>query len=176
MTVKSGPAGPDTHPGAGLDDTSNVQRINQNVNEYNRLSGIPFAEMSRTESLALCAETRRRQAGIKYRYDSRLFEGAAYYERGFLSCIIAGAHIPDLITRENFVIPWNQTIFQALQFMESADIKGIEALLNCLDILGCLEAAGGEKYVREAEEMIGIPSAVTGFALGLMELSLRRVS
>jgi hypothetical protein len=143
--------------------------------EYDRLSGIPFSKMSKADSLTVCAETRRRLAGIKFKYDRRKFEGAHYYECSFLSCVIAGAKIPPQVSSENFIIPRNKTIFQTLRFMESAGVQGFEVLLSCLEGFGVLKIAGGETYIREIEKMIGIKSAINAFALELLRLNLGRV-
>jgi hypothetical protein len=140
--------------------------------EYRRLSSLPFSAMSREESGALCAETRRRLAGIRFRYDPREFQGHHYWERGFLSCVIAGAAIPDGVTEDCFRVPWNRVIFQALRDLERLDVTGIEALTVFLRETGWLDDASKEDYLSGIESMIGMPSAVSGFALGLLRLNM----
>jgi hypothetical protein len=140
--------------------------------EYRRLSAVPFAAMTREESLKLCGEIRRRQAGIKFYLDPREFQGHHYWERGFLSCVMSGANIPQWITPELFRIPRNLIIFRALQELEKLDITGLDALIVFLRETGRLGSADGEGYVRGVESMIGLPSAARGFAEGLLRLNL----
>jgi hypothetical protein len=140
--------------------------------EYGRLSVLPFSEMSREESAALCGEFRRRNAGIRFRYDPREFEGLQYWERGFLSSVIAGAKIPYGITPDSFKIPRNKIIFQTLWELEKLNLAGIGLLTVFLRETGRLEAAGGENYLSAIENMIGVPSAVRSFAPGLLRLNL----
>jgi hypothetical protein len=140
--------------------------------EYNRLSAVPFSEMTRAESLALCAEARRRMAGTRFRYDPREFRGRRYWERGFLSCAIAGAQIPSRITLDLFKVPRNRVIFQALRELERLNLAGLGALTVFLWETGRIEAAGGEKYLLDVEGMIGVSSAIRGFALGLLRIGL----
>jgi hypothetical protein len=111
-------------------------------------------------------------AGIRFRYDPREFQGRRYWERGFLSCLIAGAKIPPQITPDLFRVPRNRVIFQAFLELEKLDIGGIEELAVFLRESGRLEAAGGETYLREIETMIGIPFAVRRFTLGLLRFNL----
>jgi hypothetical protein len=128
--------------------------------------------MSREESLALCVEVRRRLAGTRLRYDPREFQGRRYWERGFLSCVIAGARIPSRITPDFFRVPRNRVIFEALRELEKLGMAGIEGLTVFLRETGGLEAAGGEIYLQEIETTIGIPSAIRGFAVGILRLNL----
>lgn len=140
--------------------------------EYTRLAALPFSEVTRAEFEALAAEVRRQNAGIRFRYDRRNFQGHHYWERGFLSCVIAGAKIPAEITRDSFKISRNKIVFQALRELEKLNLAGIEALTVFLRETGRLEAAGGKDYLSGTESMIGVPSAVRGFALGLLRLNL----
>jgi hypothetical protein len=75
----------------------------------------------------------------------------------------------------------NQTIFKALQALEGlgfADLREhgiyakLEILIAFLENTNSLTMAGGEKHLNEIEQMIGIPSAVGGFVLGLLRLNL----
>jgi hypothetical protein len=149
--------------------------------EYNRLFAIPFDKMTDEEFRALAAEVRRRGRRTRFTYDPREFQGAHYWERGFLSCVIAGAAIPDGITGDYFRVPRNRVIFSGLAALQEKGITdlrktGIYAKYDLLTALlkatGHHEAAGGENYLREIESMIGIPSAIRGFTTGLLRLNL----
>jgi hypothetical protein len=85
---------------------------------------------------------------------------------------VAGGKIPEGITENRFRVPRNRLIFRALRELGGFDITGIGALTVFLRETGRLEEAGGEAYLAEIENMIGIPSAVRGFALGLLRLHL----
>ena len=116
----------------------------------------------------------------RFYYDAREFSGAYYWERGFLSCVIAGAKIPPEITVDCLMAPWNRLIFSALREIEKLGIvdvrdRGVHAKLKPL--LAFLRETGNlapdfERYVRGCENMIGIPSAIGGFTLGLLRLRL----
>jgi hypothetical protein len=180
MTEKSGPlTGGEDYRRGQQQDTRNITPPRRNVKpplmsdqEYKRLSVMPFSKMTREESGALCAEARRRNAGLRFRYDPREFEGRHYWERGLLSCVIAGGKIPPRITLDFFKIPRNKIIFQGLQELERLGLSGAGALTTFLRETGRLEAAGGEPYLLDIERMIGIPSAIRGFAIGLLRLNL----
>jgi hypothetical protein len=180
MDRKNGPlaAGEDRRRGRQRCDL-NITPLEGNVkppriadSEYRRLSSLPFSKMTREESLTVCAEVRRRLAGIRFRFDLREFQGRHYWERGFLSCVIAGGKIPGEIAGDCFKIPRNRLIFEALRELERLGMAGPKALAVLLRETGQLEAAGGEDYVRDIESMIGVPSAIRGFALGILRLHL----
>jgi hypothetical protein len=185
MDIKKAPpaAGEDQRRGEQL-DTSNITLFPKTgkpprmpESEYRRLSSLPFSSMTREESVAVCAETRRQLAGIRLRGDSREFEGAYHYERGLLSCLMAGAPVPSGITADTLLMPRHRVILEALRNLEALGVRGnIQALTAWLDKTGGLEKAGGESCVREIEGMIGIPSAVTAFAAEVLLLALRRLS
>jgi replicative DNA helicase len=107
-------------------------------------------------------------------YDRRQFQGCRYWERGFLSCIMAGADIPELITRDHFCMPFNRVIFEALRAIKcrpGADLYAkYNLLVSLLKATGNFENAGGKAYLEEIRDMIGIPSAVHAFAAKLVEL------
>ena len=116
----------------------------------------------------------------KFYYDAREFSGAYYWERGVLSCLISGAKISPEITVDCFIVPWNRLIFKALREIEKLGIvdirdRGVYAKLELL--LAFLRETGNlapdfEIYVRGCENMIGIPSAIGGFTLGLLRFRL----
>ncbi|MDR2095487.1 MAG: hypothetical protein LBP76_08210 [Treponema sp.] len=109
-------------------------------------------------------------------YDPRDFQGAYYYERCLLSCLLAGAAIPAGITAETLLIPRHKVIFEAIRELAGMGIRGnIGAVVTWLDKIGLLEKAGGEDYVWEVESVIGIPSAVTAFAVEVRRLALARI-
>jgi hypothetical protein len=113
----------------------------------------------------------------RFTYDPRGFQGAYYYERGLLSCFMAGAAIPPDIAADILLLPRHRVILEALRELERAGIRGnLEALVIWLGKTGTLEAAGGEDYIREIENMIGLPSAAAGFALEVRLLALARLS
>jgi len=109
-----------------------------------------------------------------YYYDPRQFRGAHYWERGFLSCVIAGADIPGAITVKHFKMPFNKVIFEVLYAIKCDPGPGLFAKYNLLLLLlkatGNLEKAGGEAYISEIRDMIGVPSAVYAFAVKIVEL------
>jgi hypothetical protein len=107
-----------------------------------------------------------------FRCDPREFQGRHYWERGLLSCVIAGAKIPPQIAPDLFSIPRNRVIFHALRELEKSGMTGINTLITFLRETSQLEAAGGEEYLGDIERMIGIPSAIRGFTLGLLRLNL----
>jgi len=109
-----------------------------------------------------------------YIFDPRQFQGAYYWERGFLSCVIAGAEIPDTIKLEHFRMPFNRVIFQALRVIKCGPGHGLfvkyNLLVSLLKATGNFEKAGGETYLVEIRDMIGVPSAAYAFAVKLVEL------
>jgi hypothetical protein len=163
------PADPDMNQGAGPElDTLNIVHLTQNIKQ----SSVPFSKMTREESLALYAEIRGRLAGTRFRYDYREFRGRHYWERGLLSCVIAGAKIPPQIAPDLFKVPRNKIIFHALRELERSAMAGIGTLITFLRETGTMEKAGGESYARDIESMVGIPSAIQIFALGLIRINL----
>jgi len=107
-------------------------------------------------------------------YDARLFQGAHYWERGFLSCVMAGADIPDAVTPECFRMPFNRVIFEALCSIkhkpDSVLCGKYDLLVSLLKATGKLDSAGGEAYALEIRDMIGVPGAVYAFAVKIIEL------
>jgi hypothetical protein len=108
--------------------------------------------------------------------DWREFNGAWYWERGFLSCAIAGAKMPEEITVDCFKLPWNRIIFEALHLIRSntSIAAGTEAeyslLTAYLSLNDCFDQSFKD-YLTEIRNMIGIPSAVYAFAVKIIELN-----
>jgi hypothetical protein len=110
------------------------------------------------------------------RYDPREFQGAYYYERCFLSCLIAGAAIPPGIIPDILLIPRHRVILKAIRELSETGIQGnLKALTTWLGKTGTLKKAGGEEYVREIKGIIGIPSALSEFILEIRRLALERL-
>ncbi|MDR2924236.1 MAG: hypothetical protein LBU85_12975 [Treponema sp.] len=117
------------------------------------------------------AEVRRQN---KY-FDRRKFQGAYYWERGFLSCAMAGGGIPAAITPDHFRMPFNRIIFKALHTMHCSQGAGFEKgkcglLIALLKATGNFEKAGRDAHLEEIRGIIGIPSAVRAFGAKLVEL------
>jgi replicative DNA helicase len=135
-----------------------------------------MAELSLGEFKILAAEVRRENRKYRFTYNRRTFEGAYYYERCFLSCLLAGAAIPKGITVDLFSIPRHRLIFEALRGLEALGIRNnTEALVTWLDKAGILEKARGEAYIQGIRFVINVPSAVTAFAVELRRLALARL-
>jgi hypothetical protein len=130
----------------------------------------PISELSDTK----LAEWKRhlRETVPPMRFDPREFCGAAYYERGFLSCVIAGAKMPASITADCFRIPWNRAIFEALRILDGLGMSGASALTVYLRESGNLGSAGGEEYIQRVAAMVGIRSAEPYFRKQLLRLRL----
>jgi hypothetical protein len=133
-------------------------------------------ELSSEEFEALAAEVRSYNQQHRSVYNPQDFRGVYYYERCFLSCLLTGAVIPTGITTETFLIPRHKVIFEAIRELSATGIRGnVRALITWLDKIGFLKKAGGEGYLWEVESVIGIPSAVTAFAVELRRLALVRL-
>jgi hypothetical protein len=159
------PANPDMNRSAGpVLDTSNIAQAPE--------TGKNMADLTPEEFQSVAAEDRGYNRRLPLRYDPREFQGRYFWERGFLSTVIAGGGIPTAITPNLFTVPWNRVIFQAAQELEKLDMSGADVFITLLRETGTLEKAGGEDYVREIEGMVGIPSAVQSFTIGLLRLNL----
>jgi hypothetical protein len=135
-----------------------------------------MADLTHEEFKALVAEVRGYNRRHPLGYDPREFQGAYYYERGFLSCLIAGAAIPLGITPDTLLIPRHRVILEVVRELAEAGIRGNpEALITWLSKTGTLEKAGGAEYVREIEGMTGIAAALSKFTLEIRRLALERL-
>jgi hypothetical protein len=139
--------------------------------------------MSRQWFEKLTHEVHRRNADIVWQYNPKDFAEPEYSEKGFLSCVIAGARIPASITAYHFVSKKHQIIFYALKGLESLGLVDLrrrslyaklKLLTAYLSKTGELAAAGGEKYLYQIENLIGIPSAVNYYTEKLREFYVRR--
>jgi hypothetical protein len=164
------PATPDINRSAG--SVLNTPNISQAPDSSKNIYLRRMADMTPEEFKAIAAEIRGRNRRHFFRYDPREFQGPSYWERGFLSCAVAGAKIPPQITPEVFKIPRNKIIFHALRELERLDMAGVNVLITFLRETSRLEAAGGGEYIRDIERMVGIPSAIQIFALGILRLNL----
>jgi hypothetical protein len=135
-----------------------------------------MANLSQAEFEALAAGVRRENRKYSFVYNRRQFKGAYYYERCFLSCLLAGAAIPKGITAQTLLIPRHRIILEAICKLEVLGIRGnLEALLVWLKFSGLLKKAGGGDYIREIESVVGVPSAITAFAVEIRRLVLERL-
>jgi hypothetical protein len=108
---------------------------------------------------------------LDYYYDPREFMGPWYWERGFLSCVIAGAEIPKEITPGHFKMPFNRKIFEALQAIPPSDPpRSRYGLVVALLSRDTPLDPYFEDYLENVEGMIGVPGAAHAFAAKLIEL------
>jgi len=109
----------------------------------------------------------------KFYFDHREFRGAYYWERGFLSCVMAGAEIPAAIAAEHFRMPWNRAVFEALRSISALPPESERerfALLSALLARHPWFDGNFKAYLSEIRDMIAVPSAAHAFAAKLVEL------
>ncbi|GHT80900.1 hypothetical protein FACS1894130_12560 [Spirochaetia bacterium] len=78
-----------------------------------------------------------------------------------------------------FTIKKHRVIFRALIRLHQLEIikkwnDNLSLLITFLTEMGSLDAAGGREYLALIENMVGIPSAIEGFALELLKLAVKR--
>ena len=143
----------------------------------------PFSELSRSDASyvlnTIRGEIKQINKKVKTVYDPRQFRGAWYWERGFLSCVMAGAKIPEAITADCFRMHWNRIIFEGLYSLRKAGLPKIGwfeeySLLTALlsHTLSDRFDQSFKDYILEIRDMIGVPGAVYPFAVKVLELCL----
>ena len=135
---------------------------------------LPFTELTADDARFLFNKIKKENKNRKDRYDPRQFRGAGYWERGFLSCVMAGAKIPDVITPDHFRMPWNKIIFEALRLIRLDPAK--TGMFEKYDLLVAFLSQNPhfdqnfKDYVTGIRDMVGVPSAVYAFAERLLML------
>jgi hypothetical protein len=100
-------------------------------------------------------------------------------EQMFLSAALAGGKLPEEITEELFTVKKHQVIFRALLRLNQLGIikkwnDNLSLLITFLTEMKSLDAAGGREYLVLIEKTVGIPSAIEGITLELLQLAVKR--
>ncbi|GHT83303.1 hypothetical protein FACS1894137_04040 [Spirochaetia bacterium] len=111
-----------------------------------------------------------------YYSDPRMVEET---EQMFLSAALAGGKLPEEITEELFTVKKHQVIFRALVRLNRLGIirkwnDNLSLLITFLSEMKSLDAAGGREYLVLIEKTAGIPSAIEGITLELLQLVVKR--
>jgi hypothetical protein len=170
---------PGRQSGAGGENSSTVS-IQPSAAVVNRdtmsfLTNTALSDLSEKEFNILANHIRTANAGIRWIYNPENFQGAYFFERCFLSTIIASARIPRSITPERLLIPIHQRMLNCLFQLQERGIRANgDRLAALLEVSGKDHSIDIQEYVREVTNMIGVRQPAAYFAGELLKLALER--